>query len=784
MWGKGLRFSPRNALHLSQGSGIIAQAYLDAFDELPPTNWQDWPVTRQRHSWSLPLVVCLLASPWCEGQESEAPSFSHEVMAVLSKNGCNMGTCHGNFNGKGGFRLSLRGEDPATDARELTRGWSGRRTNRLEPDASLLLLKPTMAVAHEGGQRLEVDSVQYAILRDWIANGMPVDRKTAARVERIEVDPIEAILVDPIDEVRIRVQAFFSDGAQRDVTHLAVFEPNNQLALPEPDGTIRRGGFGEVTIVVRYLARQLPVRLAWIPDRPDYQFSDPESQNLVDQHIDRKLQRLTIEPAPVCDDTTFLRRSTLDLLGVLPTAEEARAFLADSDPDKRSRWIEHLLARPEFADYWAYKWADLLKNEEKVLDRKGVQNFHAWIRQSLLENRPFDEFVRAIVSGKGSTYHEPASNFYRANRDSVSRAETTAQLFLGTRLQCAKCHNHPFDRWTQDDYYNWTALFSGVDYKVLENDRRDRNDKHEFRGEQLVVMHGRNDVKNPASGGTARAQFLGGPQAEDASRRLDDLAEWLTQPDNTRFVQSQTNRIWYHLMGRGIVDPIDDFRGTNPPANPELLDALSLEFTESGFDLRHMIRLIMNSKAYQRSNQINESNAHDELNFSRAFVRRIEAEPLLDALHQVCDVPSKFAGYPAGLRATQLPGVRAFRPRDRRDTPADLFLTTFGKPPRLISCECERSNETTLVQTFEMLSGPLVDRLIGDKDNRIGRLLERELSDSEIAEHFYWTALSRPPTPEEHKRVLALVGEADDRRSAWEDVLWGLLNSKEFLLRY
>jgi fructose-specific phosphotransferase system component IIB len=731
--------------------------------------------------WIFALAVLFASDLALHADEPHAVSFSHDVMAVLSKAGCNMGVCHGNFNGKGGLNLSLRGADPAKDYRTLTTAWLGRRNNVLEPDRSLLLLKPTMAVAHEGGQRFAFDSIEYQLLRDWIASGMPNDRGQAAKVTRLDVTPTEAIIVDPDNQVSIRALAHFSDGSSRDVTRLAVYEPNNQLVEAAVDGTVRRVKFGETTIVVRYLDQQVPVRLAFIPHRPDFVWREPPSENVVDREIDKKLKRLTIEPSEVCDDRTFLRRASLDLLGTLPTPNEAREFLRDTDPDKRRRLIDRWLDRPEFADYWTLKWSDLLKNEEKVIDRTGVKNFHDWIRKSLVENRPFDEFVAEIISAKGSTYGNPASNYYRANRDAVSRAESTAQLFLGTRLQCAKCHNHPFEKWTQADYYNWTAVFSGVDYEILKNDRKDKNDKHEFNGEQVVKFNNKNDVKNPTTGKPASPQFLGGPATPTSPERLSALAEWLTAGENELFVRSQTNRIWYHLMGQGIVDPIDDFRSTNPPSNPELLDALSAEFVNSGFDLRHMIRTIMKSKAYQRSCETNEFNIHDETNFSHGFVRRLEAEPLLDAMCRVCDVEVEFAGYDKGIRATQLPGVKAER---KRETAADAFLRTFGKPPRLISCECERSNETTLVQTFDMISGPVIDSLISSPENTLGARLASDATNDEILEHLYWSALSRSPTTEEHARVTKWLEESDDRRAVFEDVLWGLLNSKEFLLRY
>jgi hypothetical protein len=480
----------------------------------------------------------------------------------------------------------------------------------------------------------------------------------------------------------------------------------------------------------------------------------------------------------------FLRRAFLDLAGMLPTAEEAREFAGDSRPDKRARVIDELLERPEFADFWALKWSDLLRNEERALDRKGVEAFHHWIRRSLMENRPLDEFVGDLISAKGSTYQNPPANFHRANRTPVIRAEAAAQLFLGVRLNCAQCHNHPFDRWTQKDYYDWAAVFAKVDYKVLENRRRDNNDSHEFIGEQVVFRSPRGEVTNPVSGHAATPGFLGesGGIGEGADE-LEALAAWMTSPKNPWFARVQANRVWFHLMGRGLVDPIDDFRATNPASHPELLDAMARDLVEHEFDLRHLIRVIMNSRAYQLTSEPNETNADDELNYSHARVRRLSAEQLLDAMHQVAGVPNAFPGYPVGMRAVQLPGTGVGRHRGRRNGEDAQFLGVFGKPDRLLTCECERSAETTMSQAFEMISGPVIDRLLSETDNRLGRLLADGHTESAIVDELFWTALGRAPTPGEADRLVPLLAEAEDRRRVIEDITWGLLNAKEFVLR-
>lgn len=710
-------------------------------------------------------------------------SFRNDVMAVLSKAGCNRGVCHGNLNGKGGFKLSLRGEDPKFDFESLTRDQAGRRANPLDPDRSLLLLKPTMQVPHEGGRRFTDEMPEYRVLRSWIEKGLPADSKNTPRLRRIDVSPAEKVLVDPAADLPISVTATFSDGTTRDITRLAVYETDNALAAVSENGVVQRAGFGETTIIVRYLDKQSPVRVAFVPARPGFAWNAPEPINEIDGLNFAKLRSLRINPSEVTSDTEFFRRAYLDLLGIIPTANEAKRFVADRDPDKRSRLINKLLERQEFADAWAQKWSDLLRVEEKTLDRKGVRNFHGWIRQSIAENKPLDQFAREILSARGSTYTNPPANYYRALRDPITRAETTAQVFLGIRLQCAKCHSHPFDEWTQDDYYGWSAVFAKIDYRILDNRRRDQNDKHEFDGEQLVLVGVKGDVKNPRTQQRAEPRFLGSDSRVDRGDRLQLAAEWVTSPSNERFAQMQANRIWFHLMGVGIVDPIDDFRATNPPSNPELLNWLSHELVASKFDLKHMIRTIMNSRTYQLTAIPNETNREDDRNFSHAPIRRLSAEQLLDSFSQVLNIPANFNGYPPGLRAGEIPGVMAVRSRDKAPASGDHFLKVFGRPSRLQSCECERSEESTLSQAFELVSGPLLHEMLSHRDNRLSKLLAAKTSSQQIVDDLYWSALARAPSESEMKVTVAHLESGNDRRSALEDIAWALLTSDEFVLR-
>lgn len=727
------------------------------------------------------LAICVACARPAVAEDEV--SFRTNVMAVLSKAGCNAGVCHGNLNGKGGLRLSLRGQDPAFDFASLTREQLGRRLNLVEPDDSLVLRKPTMRQAHEGGQRFAVDSPEYQVLRQWIASGAIDDGDRAPRVAGLEVAPTEAILMEPELSLQLKVWARFEDGSTRDVTRWAVYEVAHENISMTADGRAEKLSPGETTILVRYLDAQQPVRVAVIPARTDFVAAGPAAVNYIDDLVFAKLHSLRMNPSELCADHVFLRRAYLDLLGNLPTAAEAKAFVADLSLDKRARLIDALIARREFAAFWATKWCDLLRVEEKTLDRKGVANFRHWIEQSIADGKPLDAMAREIVAAQGSTYLNPPANLYRALRDPLDRGESMAQVFLGVRLQCARCHNHPFDRWTQDDYYDWAAVFAGVDYKIVENNRRDQNDKHEFDGEQIVFLQRKENFKNPRTGDRAKARPLGSREACDVppGERLAFIADWLADDRQHLFRRAQANRIWAELLGRGIVDPPDDFRANNPASNEPLLAALANDFAEHGYDLRHLIRTIMNSATYQLASQPNDTNRHDEINFSHGRPRRLNAEQLLDSLCLALDTPVKFNGYPTGILAREVAGVHAVRPRDKAPSQADRFLTLFGKPPRLMSCDCERSIEPTLNQAFEMLSGELMFELLARRNALPQALAPR--APSEIVDALFWTILSRAPRADEVQPLTALLESSIERGATVQDVAWGLLNSSEFLLR-
>ena len=739
------------------------------------------------------------------GAIDPAPVFTTDVMPVLSKAGCNLGTCHGNLNGKGGLKLSLRGQDPSFDFQSLVLAARGRRVNIAAPPSSLFLQKATGVVAHGGGARIERGSKFHQLLLDWVDRGAPGPSEAAAKLVSLDVHPGAAIVSSPDKRLSVRVTVTFSDGTVRDVTDTACYELSNLNATVDKHGVVTRSKLGETTLVVRYLQMQRPVSIAFIEARPDFQWQEPTPQNEIDVHVFAKLKRLRINPSRLCSDSVFVRRAYLDCIGRLPSVDEAKRFVNDTSIGKRSRLVDSLLARPEFADFWALKWADVLRTEEKVLDTQGVKVFHGWIRDCIARGQPLDQFVRELVTATGSTFENPPANYYRANRDPSTRGETTARLFLGVRLQCAKCHNHPFDRWTQDDYYQWSSLFSQLDYEIGENKRQDGLDKNEFAGDQKVLVSKQDEVKNPNSGQIARPKFLGGNELDASSldRRLSATAQWLASPENERFVQSQVNFIWYQLMGLGIVDPIDDFRLTNPPSNAPLLDGLVTHFRQSGFDVRSLVGLIMKSRTYQLSSEPNASNGHDSTSYSHAIVRRLPAEVLLDMQSDVLNTPASFLGYPEGIRAVQIPGVQSKLARRNAPKNGDRFLKTFGKPDRILACDCERSNETTLKQAFVLIGDGLNQRLVSPS-NRIAHLASSAKTDQQVIDELYWATLSRSPSDQELAAALNMirdpVGEkanslkellwtiaanpaANDRLPALQDIAWALMNAKEFLFR-
>lgn len=733
------------------------------------------------YSLILTLLAFVSTSRFTVAEDQVEVTFTRDVMAVLSKSGCNAGTCHGNVNGKGGFFLSLRGQDPDFDYQQLVRAATGRRINRMLPEESLALLKATGKLPHQGGKRFDTDSPEYEIFKSWIEMGLSPFERDAPQVTGLVVTPGDAVLWAPTNTVALQVVAHFSDGSERDVTRLAVYEPNDPLVQVSKEGIVTFEQPGMVTILVRYLHGQSPVRIAFRPAVNDFQWGNPPTKNFIDEFIFARLEQLKIQPAELASDQVFLRRIYLDLLGILPTVEEAKAFVADNSATKREALIDQLVERPEFAAAWALKWSDLLRNEEKQLDAKGVELLHAWIKESFATDKPLNTFVAELIAARGSTYDNPPANYWRAHREPFVRAETTAQVFLGTRLQCARCHNHPFDRWLQDEYYQWSSLFSAVDYEVVENKRRDDLDKHEFVGEQIVKIKDEYDViKNARTGEPAEPKFLGSMDAIEGDR-LIRLSEWLTSSENRMFATAQTNRIWYHVMGRGLVEPIDDLRATNPATHPELLERLTDEFVEHNFSLKHLVKTIVRSRTYQLSSNLGSDEAnYDEQLYARAVIKRLTAEQILDAQSQVLGVGAKFEGYPDGTRAGEIAGVERVR---RQLGEGDQFLRLFGKPERLLACECERSDQPTLGQALSLVGGESLNERLRQPQNRIGRLLAEDAAPEVIIDNLFWAALTRAPTGEELARTMAVIESTGDKRLVLEDLTWALLNAKELIFR-
>ena len=704
------------------------------------------------------------------------PSYRLEVAALLSKAGCNTGPCHGNINGKGGFRLSLRGDDPAFDLLSLTRDTFGRRADLTDPAKSLIVLKPTGQSPHEGGLRFSTGSPEAAALLGWIASGAKDDLATAPKLVKLDVFPDHRIAAAPSLAQQLLVTATFSDGSKRDVTRQASFDLNDPTQVSvTPDGRVEAKRPIEATVAVRYLGGRGVSRLAFLPERTGFVWRDVPATNKVDSHVFAKLKAHKILPSEVATDAAFLRRAYLDALGLLPTPDEARAFLGDADPEKRPKLVDRLLTRPEFADFWALKWADLLRNEEKTMGPKGVWVFQRWLRDQVAADVPLDAFVRQLVASTGSNFQNPPSSFHRTNRDPLSAAEAVGQVFLGVRLQCARCHNHPYDSWTQDDYYGLAAYFGNVRRKEINNKRSDALDTHEITGDEVVYLDGDPGTLQPRSREMLAPKPPNGPrpQLNNDPDALDDLARWLTV-DNPQFARNMANRAWFHLMGRGIVDPVDDFRESNPPSNPALLDELSAQLVADGYRLKPLVALIMKSRTYGLEARPNETNAEDEINFSHAAVRLLPAEVLIDAISQVFEQPEPYDKAPRDIRTVQMPGAH----------PGGAFLKTFGKPDRLLTCECERSESTTLAQAFQLINGEAIRaKLIAD-DNRIGRLLRANAPDAAILDELALAALGHEFDATRRARFLEHVAKAPDRRKAWEDVAWAILNSKEFLLRH
>lgn len=701
------------------------------------------------------------------GQGTPEPvSFQYGALVALSKQGCNSGACHGSPSGKGGFRLSLRAYDPQLDIYTLAREDLQRRVNMLDPAASLLLAKPTMAVAHGGGLKLKADDPAYALLRDWIAEGCKVDPAEHPRCVRVEVYPRERTLHYPATTQRVVALGHFSDGSVRDITDIASYSSSDEaVAIVNVQGHVQAKDRGEAAILVRYLDQLETCRMTFLRDVEGFAWNAPPENNFVDRYVFDKLQLMQILPSDLCTDDEFIRRAYLDVIGELPSIVETRAFLADTNPWKRSKLIDSLLERPEYATFWALKWGDLLRLGNKRITPPGVHKFHHWLVNAVAQNMPYNEFARELITASGSTFANPAANYYRTAADTNECTETTSQVFLGVRIQCAKCHNHPFERWTQDNYYGIGAFFNRIERKP-----------GAVPDEVVVFASREGEITQPRTGKQMPPWLpLKGEAAIPAEEdRRRAFAEWLVQPENPFFARVAVNRIWGHLMGRGIVEPVDDFRDSNPPANEPLLNALAADFAGHGFDWKHTLRTILNSRTYQLSSRKNAFNAQDVKYASHAATRLQTAEQLLDSICAVTGVAEKYQGLPAGVRATQLPSPDVDHP----------FLKTFGQPARETACQCERGADSNLSQALQLINGPLVHAKLKDEHNRFREMIAAGRSDREIVTELYLAAFSRAPNADElavADRHLAATG---DRVAGLEDLCWAIVNANEFLFQH
>ncbi|MBL4845007.1 MAG: DUF1553 domain-containing protein [Planctomycetes bacterium] len=692
-------------------------------------------------------------------------TFGQDVLPALTRAGCNTGSCHGSSRGKEGFRLSLFGYDPAGDYQRLTRELSGRRVDLSAALESLMLAKGGGSVRHGGGQRLDPSGESYRLIQEWIAAGAPADPRTLPKLIGIELSPPAAVLLEGEGSQRLVVRARYADGSDRDVTRFATLIPTDARTAGLVGQSVVAGVRGESWIMARYGQFTVASSFSVVPSEPLGPPAKSASAHWIDRLVDQKLRALRIDSSPVCDDATFLRRVTLDLSGRLPTADEARAFLADATPNKRTRWVDKELKRKEFAEVWVQKWAErlLVKSVPNQVSRKAALRYFAWLEARVAGNVPLDQIVRELLTAQGGVFEAPAVNFYQAERNGLKVAENVAQVFLGMRLQCAQCHNHPFDRWTQDDYYGWAAFFSQIGRKRGADPR-----------EVIVFDRRRGEVKHPVTKRNVAPRFLGGeaPKTRGKDRRAV-AAEWITSPENPYFSRNAANLVWEHFFGVGIVHEPDDVRVSNPPRNPALLDALAERLIDVRYDLRKLVREIVTSQTYQRSVQATARNSLDDRNASHARVRRMRAEVLLDALSQVTGAPTKFPGLPLGARALRIP--------DGATT--SYFLTTFGRSRREGVCTCEVRTEPNLGQALHLLNGASVSTKIR-QGRLVARLLKAKRTPAQILDELYLRALSRFPTVAERDALLRRVEAGPALASALEDVLWALLNSKEFLFQH
>jgi hypothetical protein len=705
---------------------------------------------------SIPVVVSGFAVP-------QPVSFRHEMLPILSKAGCNAGGCHGKAEGQNGFKLSVFGYDAAADYDAIVRDGRGRRVFPAAPETSLLLTKATGRMPHGGGIRIEPGSRWHQLLLRWVREGMPLDADQSSPVVRIEVQPTEVTL-DARGVQQLRVDAIGPDGSRHGVTAEVDFQSNNEgIASVNSSGRIEATDIpGEAAILVRYMGHVAVCRVT--RPRPAASFERPASRNFVDQLIWDKLSKLNIQPGVPADDATFLRRVFLDVTGTLPTASEAREFLHDASADKRDRLIDRLLSRPEYADFWAQKWTDLLQVDRDIVGSQSAMAMSRWVRSQFRQNVPYDVFVRRILTAEGSSLNESPAAFFQVQLDAEKSARAVSQLFLGVRIECAQCHHHPFEKWDRTDYFAWAGLFTGIERKPGPS------------GSARIYSGSAQPMKHPANGNVVALAPLGEPPIEIGasgnSRQL--VAGWVTSPSNPYFTRTISNRLFAHFFGRGLVEPLDDLRVTNPATNEPLLEALTQHLIELKYDQKAFIRTLVTSHAYQLSTQPNDANRLDDQNYSHALWKPIPAEALLDAVSQVTEVPEEFDGWPVGYRAIQLWDNKL----------PSHFLQVFGRPTRQTVCACERGTEPSIAQALHLMNSETTSARVEHRDGIAARLAASTLSDAEVIDELYLSTLSRFPKESERALMTQTMASSETRRTAIEDILWALLNTREFVFNH
>jgi len=705
-------------------------------------------------------------------EASPKVGFREQLMPVLSKAGCNAGACHASQHGKGGFKLSVFGFSPEDDFKAIVRDSFGRRSSFLTPSHSLVLQKATAAVPHQGGKRLDVNSVDYKLIEAWLAAGAPRPNTAYAGASNLQVLP--ARRVGPAGTTQqLRVVATFSDGKSADVTHWAKFDSMDDAVVGvDANGLAHTVGKGQGAVMVRFEG-QATVALFVVPYSDKVDLAGWSDNNFIDTLAAAKFREIGIPPSPLCDDATFLRRCFLDATGTLPTVEQAKAFLDSPDPDKRKKLVERLLGLTgdpnqnvhdnDYAAYWALKWSDLIRSNSAAIGEQGMWALHNWLKESFRQNKPFDRLVRELITAKGSTFSNGPANYFRIANNPQDLTEATSQLFLGVRLQCAKCHNHPYEPLSQSDYYGFAAFFARVGNKGSQ-------EFGIFGGETVIINRADGEVGHPRTGAIMPPTPLRGKAVANPPDRRQALADWLASKENPYFARNLVNRYVAYLLGRGLVEPIDDMRATNVPSNPELLEALAQEFIKLGYDQKRMLQLIMNSRLYQLDSKPTKANALDSKFQSHYHVKRLPAEALLDAVDAAAGTRTKFEKVPLGTRAIELPDAKY----------NNYFLMTFGKPRREAVCECERVSEPNLAQALHTLNGDLIEGKIADANGRIGTLLTAKKSTDEIVDDLYLAALSRRPTADERNSCKKLLAEAGDPKVFAQDLLWSLMNSMHF----